>query len=371
MKPKPLLFIVCCFCITLWSDARAALKTKNVFVIVSDGFRWQEVFTGAEEALMDKTNGGVKDVVALKRKFWRTTPEARREALLPFFWEEIATRGQLYGNQLKGCLARVTNDKRFSYPGYNEILTGSADARVDSNKKIPNRNVTVFEWLQGRPGLRKSAAVFATWDVFPSIFNIERSGIPIWPAWGGPNGIVPPKTVARLVEDTTPLWTDLIFDSFIQLAAIDYIKQEKPRVVFLGFGETDEWAHEGRYDLYLEAAHHVDGFIQALWEQLQSLSQYREKTTFIITADHGRGNGLSSWKDHGEKTEGAEGIWIAVLGPDTPPLGERTGTSMVGQNQIASTVAALLGHDYAAAFPQAGRPITEALGGKSVSALKP
>src|SRR2546428_12657162 len=78
------------------SAADRPLKTRTVFLIVTDGFRWQEVFTGAEEALMDKTNGGVRDVAALRKQFWRETPETRRQALLPFFWGEIARHGQLY-----------------------------------------------------------------------------------------------------------------------------------------------------------------------------------------------------------------------------------------------------------------------------------
>jgi len=345
--------------------ANAPLKTKNVFLIVTDGFRWQEVFTGAEEVLIDKTNGGVRDVEALRKKFWRETPQARRQALLPFVWSEIASHGQIYGNQLLGSVARVTNDKRFSYPGYNEMLTGRADARIDSNKKIPNRNITVFEWLQGRRGFEKRVAALATWDVFPSIFNCGRSGIPIWPSWSpSPAGIIPPKSLTQLLDDTTTLWPDLILDAFLQQAAIDYIQQKKPRALFLGYGETDEWAHESRYDLYLDAAHNVDRFIKNLWELVQSLSQYRGKTTFIITADHGRGSGPTAWKNHGDKTEGAEGIWIAVLGPDTPPLGERTNTDVVGQNQIAATIAALLGEDYRAAFPQAGLPIADLIGAK-------
>src|SRR5207248_5195491 len=72
----------------------AALKTQNVFLIISDGFRWQEVFNGAEADLMTKQNGGVTDTNALRAKFWRETPEARREALLPFFWKQIANQGQ-------------------------------------------------------------------------------------------------------------------------------------------------------------------------------------------------------------------------------------------------------------------------------------
>jgi arylsulfatase A-like enzyme len=285
--------------------------------------------------------------------------------LLPFFWTEIAPHGQLYGNQAKGSIARVTNDRRFSYPGYNEIFTGHADPRIDSNKKIPNPNITVFEWLQGRPGFSKRVAALATWDVFPSIFNCSRSGIPIWPTWEAPaNGVVPPKAVSLLLEDTTSLWDDLILDSFMQQAALSYIKEKKPRVLFLGYGETDEWAHEARYDLYLQAANHVDRYIKSLWELAQSIPQYRDKTTFIITADHGRGSGPSAWKNHGAKVEGAEGIWLAVLGPDTPKLGERTQAGPIGQNQIAATIAALLGEDYPAAFPQVGAPIAEAIARK-------
>src|SRR5262245_10204291 len=91
----------------------AAIKTKNLFVIVSDGFRWQEVFSGAEQALMIKETGGVKNTNALRAEFWRETPEARRQALLPFFWTEIAQRGQLFGNQKMGSVVAVTNGKKF------------------------------------------------------------------------------------------------------------------------------------------------------------------------------------------------------------------------------------------------------------------
>ena len=40
----------------------------------------------------------------------------------------------------------------FSYPGYNELLTGSPDPRIDSNDKRLNPNVTVFDYLAEVPG---------------------------------------------------------------------------------------------------------------------------------------------------------------------------------------------------------------------------
>jgi hypothetical protein len=341
------------------------LKTQNVFLITTDGLRWQEMFTGAEELLMNKTNGAVKDVEGLRRQFWRATPEERRQALLPFFWSEIATKGQIYGNRPKGSDAHIANTRRFSYPGYNEFLTGAADdARIDSNNKVPNPNTNVFEWLNTRRGFAGKVSAIVNWDVIPWILNAERSRLPVWTGYPLPVGAVELKIspdLVRLIADTTPHWGNIIFDSFTARAAVDYVKEKKPRALYVAFGETDEWAHEGRYDQYLRSAHHVDRFVQRLWETVQAIPAYRNKTTFIITTDHGRGSGPNAWRDHNKDVAGAEHIWVAVLGPDTPPLGERTNCAAVTQSQIAATIAAFLGQDYVAAFPHVAAPIVEVI----------
>ena len=100
--------------------------TRNVVLVTADGVRWQEVFRGADETLLNQKDGGVSDVDALRRDFWRRTPEARREALMPFLWSVVARQGQIYGNRDKGSPAKVANGMNFSYPGYNELLTGCA-----------------------------------------------------------------------------------------------------------------------------------------------------------------------------------------------------------------------------------------------------
>ena len=136
------------------------LKTRNVILVMTDGFRWQELFTGADPALMTKEIGGVKNTNTLRADFLRDTPEKRREALMPFFWSTIAKEGQLYGNQHKGSIAHVTNGKNFSYPGYSEILCGFSDPRIDSNAKKPNPNVTLLEWLNQKPAFAGRVAAF-------------------------------------------------------------------------------------------------------------------------------------------------------------------------------------------------------------------
>jgi bisphosphoglycerate-independent phosphoglycerate mutase (AlkP superfamily) len=159
----------------------------------------------------------------------------------------------------------------------------------------------------------------------------------------------------------------------LQIPLLDYVKTAQARVLFVGYGETDNWAHQGRYDLVLDSAHRMDHFVQQLWETMQSMPQYRGTTTFIITTDHGRGSGPTEWKDHGVEEKGSENVWIAVLGPDTAPLGERSHIAPVTQAQIAATVAALVGKDYRHDVPKAAAPIAEVLygGAKDAGAPRP
>ena len=79
-------------------------------------------------------------------------------------------------------------------------------------------------------------------------------------------------------------------------------------------GETDEWAHQRRYDLYLDAAWRNDRMIRRLWEAAQSTPEYANRTALIVTTDHGRGDKPEDWPDHGRETPASERIWIAVMG---------------------------------------------------------
>ncbi|HEY3202531.1 MAG TPA: AP protein [Thermoanaerobaculia bacterium] len=353
------------FLLTAPAIGEPARRTENVVLIVTDGLRWQEVFRGGDPDLMNEKPGGVEDPGALRRDFLREDARARREALLPFFWTVIAKEGQIYGNRDEASVAQVTNRYKFSYPGYNEMITGSADPRIDKNGFGLNPNVSVFEWLNGFPELRDRVAVIGSWGVFPAIFNRERSRLAMCAGWDPPvSGRTSPRQALLndLYRTTTRYFSDMPFDSLLHQALLDYVASHSPRVLFVGYGETDEWAHDGRYDLLLRSAHQVDAFIRELWIRMQSLPQYKGKTTFIITTDHGRGSGDTDWKNHGRDVDGAENIWIALLGPDTPPLGERKRVSRVTQGQIAATIAALLGRDYHAAFPASGPPLEEAIG---------
>ncbi len=336
--------------------------SQHVVLIITDGLRWQELFTGADSALLTKENGGVEDTLGLREQFWRPTAEARRQALFPFLWGTVAREGQLWGNQTLGSVAQVSNTFRFSYPGYNEMLTGRFDPRIDSNEYPPNPNVTVFEWLSHRPGFADKVAAFGTWDAFGRIFNRERaSGLFLRTEWEQPfaNPASPRESLLNELYATVtrPWGTYLGLDGLMGPVAREYVTRRRPRALYLGYGETDEYAHAGRYDLVLASAHAVDYLIGNLWETMQAMPEYRGRTTFIISTDHGRGSGLKAWRDHGAKVEGAENIWLGIIGPGVPALGERHDTPRITQAQIAATVAAAVGEDFAGAVPGVALPI--------------
>lgn len=359
MKGFSLLFLSIIFISNVFAQ-----KSENIFLITLDGLRWQELFSGADSLLIDDS-GYVENPEALTQEFWDKDALKRREILMPFFWNVIAKEGQLYGNRKYGNSVDCTNKMLFSFPGYNEILTGAADdERINSNDKIPNPNVTVLEFLNNQPALKGKVAAFGSWDVFPFIINAERSGLPVNAGFDQARAEPLSEKEVLLNEMITQIrgpWSSVRLDPFTHHYAMEYIKKNNPRVVYIAYGETDDFAHDGRYDQYIFATRMTDNFIRELWEFVQSHDQYKNKTTFLITTDHGRGTTpKSEWKSHGSKIKGAEEIWLAIIGPDTPASGEIRHSGQLYQNQVAATAAAFLGFEFKSGKPH-GQAISDAL----------
>lgn len=353
MKILRLVFVLAGFAATAFAQTPA----RNVVVVTLDGLRFQEMFGGADEAYFKRDAKGVIDPAA--KKYAGDTPEARRGLLMPFMWSVIAKQGQVFGDPSQQSRSHVTNGLWFSYPGYSEMLAGLPDPRIDSNNKAPNPNVTVLEWLNGRPGFAGKVSAFGSWDVLPFILNTGRSHLPVG------TGFVPvpdPKTsrereINELAADLPAYWGYGTFDAPIVYAAIEDLKTRQPRVLYIMLGEGDEWAHEGRYDLYLDATKRADRFIERIWTTLQLLPEYRGRTTLLVTTDHGRGATLKDWSDHGKDVPAAEDTWMAALGPGVPPLGVRKNLT-VTTSQLAATIASVLGEDFHAAQPKTAPPLS-------------
>ena len=324
-------------------------KTEHVVLVTLDGLRWQELFRGADSLFVDDT-GMIKNHGSLLEEFWHTDPKVRRGKLFPFVWGTISQQGQIYGNRYLGVKVDTQNKLWFSYPGYNELLSGSADdIRIRSNDKVPNPNKTFLEYLNELPAYQNKVMAFGGWDVFPFIINETRSGIPVNAGFTSANRSPLSETeklLNRLQEEIRGPWESVRLDPFTHHYALEAIRSQKPSILYIAYGETDDWAHDGRYDEYLKSAKQTDAYLKELWETIQSDPYYQNKTTLLITVDHGRGTTKTSWKSHGADVPGAGQIWLLAIGPDTPPLGEIVEEGQWYSAMLPRTIFGLLGLDY-------------------------
>ncbi|QOR76984.1 MAG: alkaline phosphatase family protein [Thermoflavifilum sp.] len=349
MKNISTVFIVAGIFLLMSNTLFAQEHAERLVVVTLDGMRWQEVFTGVDRDLMEN-HAYTRDADAMKRLYWDASAERRREQLFPFIWNVVAKQGQLLGNRLLGNDMNVSNPYHFSYPGYNEIFTGYPDTSVNSNDKIPNPNTNVLGFIQQQSGFQGRVAAFTSWDVFPYILNKWQSGIYVNADQDSLPETTPEFRLLNRLQYLTAKPLDLRPDIFTYAAAKVYMKAYHPRVVYIAFDETDDYAHAGMYDQYIKSAHAADAMIGDLWKYLQQDTFYAGKTALLITCDHGRGTG-DAWRDHGADVQGSSAIWMAVMGPGIPAVGERKEHAQYEQAQIAATLAEILGYHFTAAHP--------------------
>lgn len=344
-------------CIAAAADA-GIRPHRNVVLVTLDGVRTEEIFGGLDvELLRGRLRAGQRlQDHPLYLRYGAETPQARREKLMPFFWGALMREhGSIAGNAALGSRVQVGNRMRFSYPGYAELLTGRArDEVIDSNDKRRIPFPTVLEFVRERLDLpRGKVAAFGSWDRFEDMTE-HRAGSIYVNAGFMPYASSDPG-VRRLdaMQDKALAWTEERFDAFTEAFAMDYLQRERPRLLYVGLGDTDEWAHAGNYELLLRALHDTDAFLRELWDWLQSQPEYRGNTTLIVTTDHGRGRGAKDWTDHAADVEGAQDIWIAIAGPDDVRRGEWRDAPPLRQGQVAATVAQAFGLDFHVLEPDA------------------
>lgn len=341
----------------------AQSKTENVILITLDGARTQEIFGGVDlDIVKDKTRRGKVEDSPLFKKYFALTPEARRMRLMPFFWGTLMKQyGSIAGNRALGSAVMTTNRMWFSYPGYSEILTGQAhDDVINSNDRKRNPYPTVLEFLKRKLQLdSKQVASFGSWDVFNWIAEHEEGAITI-NAGHEPYDHSDPeiRVLSKLQQEKLSPWDSVRFDYFTMRFAMAHLKTYQPRVLHIALGETDDWAHDGDYTHVLESLERNDRQFKELWEFLQSSSRYKDKTSIIVTVDHGRGNTIKDWTDHGEKVPEAQYIWMAFVSPDVQLRGEWKNTETIYQNQAAATLCRFLNITYRETDPEAGRPVS-------------
>lgn len=327
---------------------------RRLILVTLDGLNWTEVFHGADaDRAADPAFTAERDLI---RREFVEKPD-RAAALMPFLHGVVARDGVLIGDRDHGSCMAVANSQWFSYPGYNEVLTGRPDPAIISNDHGPNANVTFLEWLNRQPAFAGKVSVVTSWNAFSDILNASRSGVALNAGWEGGLGPAAPQDRARLQRDAPHLWPVARLDAFTHAWALDALTQAKPRVLYVAYNDTDDFAHEGRYDQTLWAARRADRFLEELWRAAESDPASRGRTVLIVTVDHGRGiQGKDAWRSHGAAFAGSDATWVAAIGPGIRARATPTGPC-ASSSQVAATALTALGLDWRDYDPRAGAPL--------------
>jgi hypothetical protein len=339
------------------SDVRAQqpAPAHNLVIFLMDGYRWQELYRGADSAIIFNNKYNHTDSAWTVKKYWAADAAARRRQLMPWVWETMATQGQLYGNRDLGSLVNVKNKYQFSYPGRSEAFCGFYDPAVNSNDYPDNPNTNVLEFIDKQAAFHGKVAIFSSWDADARIFNRKRNGMLVNIYGEDITGKLTP------LEKEANTWQHLLPDVFGSGERLDagtfalaksYLLANHPRVLYIDLGDPDDFAHAGDYGDYLDAAHSADAMFKDIWNTLQQDDFYKGKTTLLVFPDHGRGEG-PQWTDHGEGVGPSGQTYFMALGVGVPVRGEVHGGNPIYQQQYAQTIAQLLGLRFAAEHPVA------------------
>ncbi len=306
--------------------AQEAEKTKLI-VITSDGVRWQDVFYGIDTSIAKNSYFTKNKSSELMEEFFDEDYSLSRKKIMPFFFSTLLENGELHGNRNLGSKSNVANPYWFSYPGYSELLTGQVDTLINSNDYKPNPHINFFEHLNSLPNYAGKVGAFAAWNAFDRILNEERAKMPVVNGFDKYSAISDTENaelLTNLAQNSFRIWGDVeIQDVFVHYQAMDYLKNKNPMAIYISYGETDEFAHEGNYQHYLHALHRFDGFVKEIWDFVQSTPGYKDNTILLITTDHGRGDAnKDQWTSHGQSIIDSHETWYALFGKGVDPLGE-------------------------------------------------
>ncbi len=286
-------------------------RVENVILVTIDGVRWQEIFDGLEDARAD--------AAGLPRGEARTA-----EGLTPNLHKLFFEGGTVLGDPRLGEPLVASGPRYYSLPSYVEIMTGAVSGCTgnDCEPVVPWNIAAEI----GHRGPDSRSAVFSSWS------TIARA-VP------GDERVV--REMGRRADDEQPAYPgrgDYRPDRATAAAALAHLVHQRPRMLWIALGDTDEWAHRNDYRGYVDALRFADSVVGEVCAHLAEMGAYGERTTVFVTADHGRD---ADFADHGGPDSAA--VWLLARGGGIAAQGPRSLAKRRYLRDVAPTIAALYG----------------------------
>jgi hypothetical protein len=194
------------------------------------------------------------------------------------------------------------NGTTFTNPGHTAVSTGNYDPVANDGSELPH-NPTIFQtWRKTTQEPSTKACLIASKDKIHFLSNSSAAGYTdMWRPYSdcGVNG-----------NGTGGHRSDAVTQQHLLSA----LKKYQPHLVIVNFKDPDTYAHAGNYAGYINGIQQTDAYIAELWNYLQSDPYYRDKTTLIVTNDHGRHT--TNFVSHGDGCDGCRHIELFALSPD-------------------------------------------------------
>ena len=261
-----------------------AQRTQYVVIVVIDGSRYTETFGDPAHAN------------------------------IPRIWSQLRPKGTIYTSFLNDGVTETN-------PGHASIVTGTRQTIKNDGTEFP-QSPTIFEYYRKQKGAGPEKCWVA--------LGKSKLDVLVRSAHGayGMNYAASVKTSASQYDDF------IAWDNTRTVLAAYH-----PVLTIVNLPATDNAGHGGSWSNYLSAIQRADTLVTSLWDSIQSDALLRDKTTMILTNDHGRHT--SDFTSHGDGCDGCRRLMLLIVGPDTP-------AGMVDANphvqvDIAPTVGMLLG----------------------------
>jgi hypothetical protein len=312
------------------------INDGRVVLVTIDGARWQDVLEGSDPELSG-------------------APRIAPELLMPRTYALVAARGIALGATREGCgTVHTAGASNVSLPGYLEIFTGHASHCLDNHCAQVDETVLDEAARMGTLGV----ASIGSWSELTRAVSGGGTGVFVstgrgWPDWVPVQDRLGELVAAGRIADPYPGHDDYRPDAATAAIALEYFRVAKPALFHIGLGDTDELGHRNDYAGYLDALRRADDVIGTIADLLGTMGADGEKTTVIVTPDHGRN---SDFRDHGLFRPESGRTFMIAFGDRITARGIACPTRDVTLADIAPTVRVLMGLPRDRA-ERAGRPI--------------
>lgn len=215
-------------------------------------------------------------------------------------------------------------------PGHSAMCSGVYENIKNNGTELPGFPSVMQQWLKYTGADKTKAWVIASKDKLEVLNNCKLEG------W---KDKFQPSADCGISGNGSGYREDAV----TMINTKEIMKKYSPNIIVINLKDVDSNGHANNWDAYINAIKTTDASIKEIWNYIQSLTAYKDKTTLIVSNDHGRhldANG--GFAEHGDGCAGCRHIEFFAMGPDF----KKNTTIDAGdyeQIDIASTMAELLG----------------------------